>query len=217
MQKRYVVRLSAEERERLRGVLSRKRGSRFSRTRAWIYLKADEGPDGPGWTDARIAEAFDVSPRNVSRAREQLVEEGLEASLEKKSQPRPEQRRLDGAKEARLIALACGPSPEGIRSLDTQAACRPHGGVGGRTGGTLVRNGAKDVKKNQLKPHRKEYWCIPPKASVEFVFCMENVLDVYHRPHDPRFPVVCMDETSKQLVREVRPALAPEPGRAERP
>ena len=88
-------------------------GSRFSRTRAWIYLKADEGPDGPGWTDARIAEAFDVSPRNVSRAREQLVEEGLEASLEKKSQPRPEQRRLDGAKEARLIALACGPSPEG--------------------------------------------------------------------------------------------------------
>ena len=45
---------------------------------------------------------------------------------------------------------------------------------------------------------------------------MENVLDVYHRPHDPRFPVVCMDETSKQLVREVRPALAPEPGRAER-
>ena len=109
MQKRYVVRLSAEGRERLRGVLSRKRGSRFSRTRAWIYLKADEGPDGPGWTDARIAEAFDVSPRNVSR----VVEEGLETSLEKKSQPRPEQRRLDGAKEARLIALACGPSPEG--------------------------------------------------------------------------------------------------------
>ncbi len=113
MQKRYVVALSAEEREQLQGVLSRKRGSRFSRTRAWIYLKADEGPDGPGWTDARIAEAFDISPRNVSRAREQLVEEGLEASLKKKSKPRPERRRLDGAKEARLIALACGPSPEG--------------------------------------------------------------------------------------------------------
>ncbi len=113
MQKRYVVKLSAEEQERLHGVLSRKRGSRFSRTRAWIYLKADEGPGGAGWTDARIAEAFEVSRRNVSRAREQLVEEGLEASLEKKSTPRPERRRLDGAKEARLISLACVPSPEG--------------------------------------------------------------------------------------------------------
>ena len=147
MQKRYVVRLSAEERERLRGVLSRKRGSRFSRTRAWIYLKADEGPDGPGWTDARIAEAFDVSPRNVSRAREQLVEEGLEASLEKKSQPRPEQRRLDGGEGGATDRVGVRAIAGGIRSLDTQAACRPHGGVGGRTGGTLVRNGAKDVKK----------------------------------------------------------------------
>jgi hypothetical protein len=76
-EKRYVVKLSAEERKQLHGVLSRKRASRFSRTRARIYLKADEGPDGPGWTDARIAEAFDVSSRSVSRAREQLVERGF--------------------------------------------------------------------------------------------------------------------------------------------
>ena len=113
MEKRYVVRLSADERKELEDVLGRKRASRFSRTRAWIYLKADEGPEGPGWTDARIAEAFEVSARTVSRARQQLVEEGLESSLRKKSSPRPERRRLDGAKEARLLALACGPAPEG--------------------------------------------------------------------------------------------------------
>ena len=113
MKKRYVVRLTADERAVLKGALAAKRCNRFRRTRASIFLKADEGPEGPRWTDARIAEAFDVSPRSVSRARAQLVEEGLEASLNKKSSPRPNARVFDGEREARLIALACGPAPEG--------------------------------------------------------------------------------------------------------
>jgi hypothetical protein len=59
-------------------------------------------------------------------------------------------------------------------------------------------------------------WCIPPKASAEFVSDMEDVLEVYHRPYDPRRPQVCMDETSKQLIGEVREPLPPCPGRVER-
>lgn len=59
-------------------------------------------------------------------------------------------------------------------------------------------------------------WCIPPKASAEFVACMEDVLEVYHRPRDPKRPVVCLDETFKQLVGEVREPLPPAPGRVER-
>jgi DDE superfamily endonuclease len=59
-------------------------------------------------------------------------------------------------------------------------------------------------------------WCIPPKGSAEFVAHMEDVLEVYHRPHDPRRPVVCMDETFKQLVGEEREPLPPAPGRVER-
>jgi hypothetical protein len=59
-------------------------------------------------------------------------------------------------------------------------------------------------------------WCIPPKASAEFVACMEDILEVYHRPYDPRRPVVCMDETFKQLIGEVREPLPPMPGRVER-
>lgn len=59
-------------------------------------------------------------------------------------------------------------------------------------------------------------WCIPPKGSAEFVACMEDVLEVYHRPPDPRRPVVCMDETFKQLVGEVREPLPPGPGRVGR-
>ena len=57
---------------------------------------------------------------------------------------------------------------------------------------------------------------IPPEASAEFVFRMETVLELYQRPYDPRFPVVCMDETSKQLVSEVRPPIPPRPGHARR-
>lgn len=59
-------------------------------------------------------------------------------------------------------------------------------------------------------------WCIPPKASAEFVSCMEDVLEVDHRPYDPRRPVVCMDESFKQLIGETREPLPPAPGRVER-
>lgn len=59
-------------------------------------------------------------------------------------------------------------------------------------------------------------WCIPPKANAEFVWRMEDVLDVYTRPHDPKYPQVCMDEVSKQLLREPRPSLGMQPGKPER-
>jgi len=59
-------------------------------------------------------------------------------------------------------------------------------------------------------------WCIPPQQSAAFVYHMEDVLEVYQRPYDPRRPVVCLDETSKQLIGETRPPLPPAPGRVER-
>ena len=59
-------------------------------------------------------------------------------------------------------------------------------------------------------------WCIPPTASAEFVYPMEDVLDVYHRPSDPQHPVVCLDEATKQLIGEVREPLPVRPGEVER-
>lgn len=72
------------------------------------------------------------------------------------------------------------------------------------------------MKKNELKPWLKEQWCLPKKASGEFVACMEDVLRVYQRPYDGRFPQVCLDETSKQLVSDTQPAEPMQPGRPER-
>jgi hypothetical protein len=67
-----------------------------------------------------------------------------------------------------------------------------------------------------LKPWLKEQWCIPPEANAEFAWQMEDVLDVYTRPHDPARPVVCLDETSRQLLADTRPPLPPAPGRPAR-
>ncbi len=81
---------------------------------ARILLKADAGPEGPAWTDARIAEALEVDVSTVERIRQRFGEQGLEAALGRTKQDRPSrQRTLDGKAEARLIALACSESPAG--------------------------------------------------------------------------------------------------------
>jgi hypothetical protein len=72
------------------------------------------------------------------------------------------------------------------------------------------------TQKNELKPHLKKYWCIPPKQNAEFVACMEDVLDVYHRAYDANRPLVCLDETSKQLVSETRPSIPCKPEQVKR-
>ena len=77
-------------------------------------------------------------------------------------------------------------------------------------------DGLPHAQKNELKPHLKAYWCIPPEANAEFVACMEDVLDVYIRPRDPLRPLVTLDEASKQLISETRPSIPMAPGRIER-
>ena len=112
--KKYVVRLSAEERERLLDFIRSGKRSAQLLTKARIILKANVSEAGEGWSDGNIAQALDTSVANVERTRRQLVEEGFEAALTRKYNPNSAPRRIfDGAAEAKLIALACGPAPEG--------------------------------------------------------------------------------------------------------
>jgi transposase len=114
MSKRYVVRLSDEERKQLAELLSRKVLAAKKRMRAQVLLKADAGPDGPAWIDSRIAEAFGVSVVTIEKVRKTYVLEGFEAAIERKKQCRPSRQPvLDGAKEARLVTLCCGTVPAG--------------------------------------------------------------------------------------------------------
>jgi transposase len=114
MAKRYLVRLSDEERKQLAGLLGKKVLAAKKRMRAQVLLKADASVEGPAWIDRRIAEAFDVSVITVEKIRKAYVLEGLEAAIERKKQCRPSRQPvLDGPKEARLVALCCGTVPAG--------------------------------------------------------------------------------------------------------
>jgi|SRR5436190_10421507 len=110
---KYVVRLGEAERGRLQAMVDQGKGSKTIRARAWILLKADEGEHGPGWPDAKIAEAFEVGVRTVERTRRLLVTEGFEAVLVRKPSPNRQYRKLDGAQEAELVRLACSKPPAG--------------------------------------------------------------------------------------------------------
>jgi transposase len=110
--KKYVVRLDEAERAFLTDLISTGTAAARTLTHARLLLKADVGPDGPGWTDQQIRAALDVSVRTIERVRATLVTEGLDAALHRRRPPaRP--RKLDGAGEAHLVALACSAPPEG--------------------------------------------------------------------------------------------------------
>ena len=110
---RYRVTLEPDERGDLEKLISRGKGAARRLAHARILLHAGQGEGGPGRIDAGIAEAVGVSVATIERVRQRFVEEGLEAALSPRPPRRLYRRKLDGEAEARLIALACGPPPEG--------------------------------------------------------------------------------------------------------
>jgi len=112
MVKRYIVRLTEDERKGLKALVSKGRASARKIARAQVLLKVDA--DGSNWTDEQAAEAFGMRANTVRDIRQRYVEEGLERALDRKQPADPPRRRkLDGAGEAQLIAMACGEPPEG--------------------------------------------------------------------------------------------------------
>jgi transposase len=112
--KKYKVTLTADERQSLHELITAGKAAALKLAHARILLKADAAPQGPAWTDDRIAEAVEVNRTTVERVRQRFVEQGLEAALVRKKQDRPSrERKLDGDGEARLIALACSEPPQG--------------------------------------------------------------------------------------------------------
>jgi transposase len=113
--KKYVVRLAVAERDRLNELIRKGKRSAQLLTKARILLKADVSDAGEGWSDSAIAEALDTSIATVERTRRQLVEEGFEAVLTRKYNPKSARPRIfDGAAEAKLIALTLSPAPDGF-------------------------------------------------------------------------------------------------------
>jgi hypothetical protein len=115
MNKKYIVTLTADERRELEQLVSKGKAAARKLARAWILLKADAGPQAPAWTDEQIRDAFAVGSVTIYRVRQTFVEEGLQATLDRRPSCRHRHRKLDGEQEARLIALACSQPPTGRR------------------------------------------------------------------------------------------------------
>ena len=112
--KKYTVRLDSDERSRLQQLVRVGKTAAYRIRHANILLAVDESEGGPKMKDADTARALNVSVRSIESLRQRLVEQGLEAALERKKRLRPSvEKMFDGEKEARLIAIACGPKPAG--------------------------------------------------------------------------------------------------------
>lgn len=113
MPKKYVVTLTAEERQHLGSLITKGKAAARTLTHARILLKADQAEGGPAWPDALIQEVLEVGLCTVMRVRERFVLEGLDAALRPRKPAPPQPRKLDGHREAHLIALACSEAPAG--------------------------------------------------------------------------------------------------------
>jgi len=210
MVKKYIVSLSAEEKALLESML--KSGTERVRKMAHvrILLRANDG-----WADEDIQDALDVSIPTIQRVRYRFVEQCFEAALH----PSPTRRKYEtlvGWSSRGLSGCpGCGAPPAGHRSWSLRLLAQE-----------MVRLEYADelsyetvhrvMGENVLKPWLRKEWCIPPGSQAEFVYYMEDVLDVYQRPADPKLPLICFDETPVQLVSEKRQPIPMKSGQPER-
>ena len=123
MAKKYIVRLTLEERQVLRQIVKKQLGSAAKVRRAQMLLKADA--DGPAWTDALIAEAFDSRTRTVEKLRERFVTDGFESTVQGKAPAKPPtEKLLSGKQEAKVIAMRLGPPPKGYANWTLRLLAR---------------------------------------------------------------------------------------------
>ena len=111
--KKYIVTLTAAERAHLHDLISKGKTAAYKQRRARMLLKTDQGEHGEHWTDEKIEDAFEVNVATIERLRKQFVEEGFEATLQRKVQKHRKAKRFDGRAEARLVAEACSKPPAG--------------------------------------------------------------------------------------------------------
>lgn len=213
---KHSITLSLEQRGELEKLIQSGTIAARSLMHAHIMLKADTSSQGPRWSDRQIEHAFGVSYRTILRTRKRFVEQGMHKALHRKPQgKRPEKQKLDGVQEAYIIAILCHEKPPGrvqwtLRLLATRA-------VELEIVTSVSHETVRDLlKKNDLKPWQKWTWCIGTPENARFVAAMEEVLAVYQRDYDVRFPQVCLDEGSKQLGSEKCESVPMQPGKPTR-
>ena len=205
-QRRYRVSLTKGERKKIRR-LQKRAVSSNRRTRFAIILEADEKRHGKVRTYEEIANAAGACASTVISTLKAFCEEGLKSAITPKRNPGSDTAKLKttGDIEAKIIARACSPAPEGrarwtLSLLTEEMAVVLEENLSRATIGRVLN-------RNELRPHLSEYWCIPPQEDADFVAHMEDILDLYQQPYDPRTPLWCMDEKPYQILGEGREPL----------
>jgi transposase len=208
MNVRYRVELGEAERQALTGMLAEGGHAPRRLRRAQILLAADAGQG-----DEAIAACLGVGGSTVYRTKRHFVTGNLEAALAE--EPRPgAARKLSAKEEALLVATTCSKPPRGVARWTLELLAGEMVRLTGHA--TLSRETVRRrLAENDLKPWRRDMWCIP-EVDGAFVARMEDVLDLYAEPADPRRPVVCLDESPVQLIGEARQPVPAARGRPAR-
>ena len=209
---KYRVTLTEEERRDLKALTKNGKHSSRKLVHALILLNADEGghAERQKLTNKGISEFLQVGESMVERIKKRFVEDGLEYALEDKPAEREYRRKADGDLEARLIALSCGEAPEGFARWSLRLLADKL--VEMEYVESISHETVRAVLKKRVKAVEEERLGDPPSQSGDFVANMEKVLEVYKRPYDEKRPVVCMDESPKQLIGEAKTPIPAKPG-----
>lgn len=212
----YSVKLSQAQRRELEAVVKQGNAPARRIQRANILLRTDSGTYGPRWGRKRIQEALGVGSTLITTVRRQFVQEGMERVLKRKPQPpRPQKLRIDGDGEAHVIATLCTEKPEGeerwtLRALKERI-------IELEIVETVSHETVRAVlRKNKLKSWQEKQWCVGPTGDENYIYCLEDVLEVYKRPYDPKKPQICIDEGSVQFRQEEIAELPMRPGKVKK-
>ena len=212
--KKYEVLLTPKDESVLKSMTHT--GNKYSAREilhAQVLLHSNDSRPGEKKNNRELAEWLDISPTTVNQIRRTYAESGLEAALRRKTRITPPvASKITGDFEAKVIAAALGPPPEGysrwtLRLLAEHCMEKKYiVSVSYVAIGELLNT-------NELKPHLSKYWCIPKQNDPAFVANMEDVLGIYQRPYCKNTPVVCMDEKPVQLLDEIRERISAKPAR----
>lgn len=199
---KYTITLTPKEEKKLKAIVSKCVSPARTIRRANLLLKyAACGNDNI--SISKLLDAVGVSRATFYNILKDYQERGFDCLYRKKRNTPPVEAKITGEVEAHLIALACHTHPEGyckwtLRLLSERMVQMQYiDSISHTSVGNVM-------KKNSLKPHLVEEWCIPKEQSADFAACMEDVLEVYSRPYDKAYPVLCMDEKPLQLLAEAR-------------
>jgi hypothetical protein len=212
--KEYIVRLSEDEISKLRQI-THNGSNATAKTimHANVLLNTDDNNPEHRKSNKELAEIFGISPTTVNQIRKTYVTLGIEAALNRQTRlTAPILSKITGDFEAHVVAMALGPTPKGrakwtLRLLAERCLTNhyivsiSHTAIG------------KMLNTNQVKPHLSKYWCIPKENDAAFIANMEDVLRIYQKPYNPRYPVICMDEKPVQLLDEIRNRIEAKPMR----